>query len=129
MRAQTCSPPPSGLTQFLANRHRRGLLPDRVIGPVNSLSRVPTAVFQRRRRGRPYYVPYRPFPYPVGRDSGKLPGREEGGEMEMADSYAALLGVGSPTAAALAAESGRCVEDLFLYLFVVLIRPFIRALP
>lgn len=49
--------------------------------------------------------------------------------MEMADSYAALLGVGSPTAAALAAESGRCVEDLFLYLFVVLIRPFIRALP
>lgn len=31
----------------------------------------------------------------------------------MADSYAALLGMGSPAAAALA-ESGRCVEDCFL---------------
>lgn len=41
----------------------------------------------------------------------------------MADSYAALLlGMGSPALA----ESGRCVEDCFLYLFVVLIRSFIR---
>lgn len=41
----------------------------------------------------------------------------------MGDSYAALLlGMGSPALA----ESGRCVEDCFLYLFVVLIRPFIR---
>lgn len=62
----------------------------------------------------------------VGRDFWKkLPGRErkEEGGTGMADSYAALLlGVGSPALA----ESGRCVEDCFPYLFVALIRSFIR---
>lgn len=44
----------------------------------------------------------------------------------MADSYAALLGMGS-SAAAMLTDSGRCVEDYFLYLFVVLIRLFVRS--
>jgi hypothetical protein len=44
----------------------------------------------------------------------------------MADSYAALLGMGS-SAAAMLTESGRCVEDYFLSLFVVLVRLFIHS--
>lgn len=104
--------------QFLANRGRRGPLLrlcnwlDSSVGSDNNSN-------SNKRRVRPYRVPY--ILDPLGEILGSYQGGKKGRRgTGMADSYAALLlGMGSPALA----ESGRCVEDCFLYLFVVLIRP------